>query len=576
MINSRKIFELIILILSVILLNILINYINIDIDFTKDNKHNISQETKNIVRNLDDNIFCKIYLEGEFPAEFKNLRNATYNFLRNLQDISPDFIQFEFINPNIKNESDRMKFYKELAKQGLIPTDLHINNEGVKVNQIIFPGAIIYYKDKSIPVNFLNNYINKSAKENINQSIEDLEYIFTSALLNITTDNFDKIAFLEGNGQLDRKRIYDVINSVMNDNFNLSYYFNVELFNLKELPIDTNTNEKDISKQIERMLNYKAIIIAKPQIRFNDLDKFLIDQYVMNGGKILWLLDGVNSNMDSLRIRNGSFIALKHDLNIEDQLFKYGVRINADIIEDLRSASIPVITGYSNNIPQQELIKWPYYPILSSYSSHSIVKNIDGVKCDFASSIDTIKNNIKKTILLTSSSKSRLMLSPAEISLDILHNPPPRISYNNGKKIIAVLLEGQFESVFKNRILPKEHSKIKFKDISDENQMIVISDGDIISNKVSENGNIYPLGYDKYIDYTYPGNKYFFINSVRYLCNTNSLNNLKSKELMLRMLDSEKVSSYRIIIQAINIIIPFLFLFFIFIIQRLILKKKYV
>ena len=266
--------------------------------------------------------------------------------------------------------------------------------------------------------------------------------------------------FLEGNGQLNKKEVYDITESVLKDNEKLSYYYNIEYFNIKDFKIDSINGDVDITQQIESLLKYKAIIIAKPTIPFNILEKFIIDQYIMNGGKILWLIDGVTADIDSLKA-NTSFIALKNDLNLDDQLFKYGVRINANLIEDVRSTQIPIITGYSNNMPQQTFYAWPYYPLLFSDINHPISKGLDAIKCDFVSSIDTIKNSSKKTILLTSSKQSRLNPTPAKISLGIIENPPPIYSFNKSKIPLAVLLEGKFESVFQNRILPKKSLNLK-------------------------------------------------------------------------------------------------------------------
>ena len=428
--------------LIIILINIIANYVKLDIDLTKDKKHSISSQTKEIVKNLDDQIFFKVYLEGDLPSEFKYLRSSIYSFLKTLKDISPGLIDFEFIDPNLTDENKKNTLTNQLFQIGLLPTDLQLKQENKRVSQRIFPGAIVYYKDKKIPINFLKNTANLSPSNSINQSVENLEYEFLSAILKITKEKLEKIAFLEGNGELDPQRVYDISYSVMQDNFNLSYYFDVERFNIKEFFIDSITMEQDIARQIKRINKYKTIIIAKPTIAFNDLDKFIIDQYVMNGGKILWLVDGVRANMDSLKISGGSFIALQNNLNISDQLFRYGVRINADLIEDLRSAEIPIVTGYSNNMPQQDFFTWPYYPILYSERKHILSRNIDGVLCDFTSSIDLIKNDIKKTILLESSKNSRLLLTPAQVSLQILRNPPPQSNYNQGRKIIAVLLEG--------------------------------------------------------------------------------------------------------------------------------------
>ncbi|GIS08577.1 MAG: hypothetical protein CM15mP112_06890 [Flavobacteriales bacterium] len=371
------------------------------------------------------------------------------------------------------------------------------------------------------------------------------------------------------------EHVYDISHSVMNDNYNLSNYYDVERFDIKEYIIDSLNNKNNIAFQISRLLKYKVVIIAKPTLAFNDLDKYIIDQYIMNGGKVLWLVDGVKANMDSLKTQGGSFIAMKNNLNIDDQLFKYGVRINANLIQDLRSAQIPIVTGYSNNIPQQNFLLGLtiQYCILKKTLTF---KNIDGVKCEFVSSIDLIKNNIKKTILLESSENSRLILSPSNISLEILRNPPPKSSFSQGRKTIGVLLEGKFESVYKNRILPKDNSILNFKESSIENKMIVISDGDIISNYVSKTGNIYPLGYDKYrkITEAYAGNKYFLINLVQYLSDNQQLNLIKSKNLSLRMLDKKKIKKNRLTIEIINIILPVVLLSLFSIFFKLYEKKN--
>jgi ABC-2 type transport system permease protein len=285
-------------------------------------------------------------------------------------------------------------------------------------------------------------------------------------------------------------------------------------------------------------------------------------------------VDGVQANMDSLQNKSGAFIAAKNDLNIEDQLFQYGVRINANLIEDLRSTKIPIITGYNNNKPQQSFFAWPYFPLLVSDNEHVITKGLDGIKCSFVSSIDTIKNNISKTILLHSSKQSRLNLAPTKISLGILENPPTIESYNKEYAPIAILLEGEFESVFKNRLVQK-NNQIELKEKSIPTKMIVVADGDLISNDVSGSGTVFPLGYDKNIKYTYPGNKHFLINAIQYLCDDSGLSHLKTKELSLRMLNKEKVQKNKFLIQLINIIFPIvvLLIFAFYFIQNK--KRKY-
>lgn len=570
----RKHYSSLVFIILILLTNILVSFTDFSLDLTADGKHTISEETIKTLEKVDDIVFIKVYLEGVFPAEFKHLHSEVLNLLSSFKTIADDNLEFEFINPNEgRNEKEKVALYKQLVKQGLAPTDIEIKKAGSSINQIIFPGAIIYYKDKEIAVNFLKNSVTKNAGENINASVENLEFEFISAIYHISKTKTHKIAFLEGNGELSASEVYDITESVMQDNDKLSYHYTIDRFNIKEFEIDSNTLQADISSQVKKLTSYKAIIIAKPTIAFNMLDKFIIDQYLMSGGKILWLIDGAKASMDSLQ-QNKSFIATNNDLKLSDQLFKYGIRINANLIEDLRSTEIPIVTGYSNNIPQQSYFPWPYYPLLFSENNHPISKGLDAIKCDFASSIDTIKNNINKTILLHSSKQSRISPTPAKVSLGILENPPPLTSFNKENLPIAVLLEGEFESVFKNRILPK-NQKLNFVNQSKKTQMIVVSDGDLIRNSVSNNGDIYPLGYDRFIKYTYPGNKKFIMNSIHFLCDETGLTQLKSKEIKLRLLDKEKIKNNKTFIQLINILLPLLILLIFAFIFTKMKKNKY-
>ena len=558
--KSHKYISAVLLIVSVLFLNILIGFNNWNIDLTSDKKHSFAKESITIINNLEDKLFIRVYLEGDFPAEFKKLQKSIEDLIKRFKLIGNKNIDFEFINPNnVANENEKLALFKQLVKLKLSPTDLEIKKEGKQVNQIIFPGAIIYYKEKQVAVNFLKQSPGKSTVSNINTSIQALEYEFVSAIQHLTKNNLTKIAFLEGNGELNEQQVYDITESVLKDNFNLSYHYKVDRFNIKEFSIDSATNLPDLSRQTILLNTYKAIIIAKPTIPFNNLDKLLIDQYIMQGGKVLWLIDGIKASMDSLKNKSGSFIATKNNLNIDDQLLSYGVRVNSNLIQDLRSTKIPIITGYSNSKPQQSYFSWPYSALLVSDSKHVISNGLDGIKCEFVSSIDTIKNNIQKTILLHSSKESRLNPSPSKISLGILETPPLSTSYNKKFLPIAILLEGEFESVFKNKLFQK-NKQIKFISKSVITKMIVISDGDMIANQLSKSGSIYPLGYDKNLKFTFDGNKHFLINAVQYLCGDNSLSHIKEKELSLRMLNKKKIQENRFIIQMINIALPILLL----------------
>ena len=570
----KNIFPFLLIFVLTLLVNITFSQFDFSLDLTEDKKYTISKESKQILNNLDDIIYIKVYLDGAFPYEFKYLQDELFTLLSSFKNIANKNFDFEFIDPNKSNDLiEKENLFKQLVKDGLKPTDIEFKSSSVRTSQIIFPGAIVYYKGRSKAVNFLKSQISKKPSENINLSVENLEFEFISSIYRLHNERKDKIAFLEGNGELNEAQVYDLTESVYKDDNRLSYHYIIERFNLKEFHIDSLSGNADINQQIKNLSEYKVVIIAKPTIAFNMLDKYIIDQYVMNGGKIIWFIDGVNANMDSLQ-SNNSFIATRHNLNIDDLLFKYGLRVNSDLIEDIRSTQIPIISGYSNNVPQQTFFPWPYFPLISSKSSHPVTKGLDALKCNFASSIDTIQNSIKKTILLTSSKHSRILPTPAKVSLGILESPPPINTYNKSYLPISVLLEGSFESVFKNRITPLNQS-LKFKKYSDTTKMIVVSDGDVLKNRVTKSGDVYPLGYDPFIKYTYPGNKKFLLNSIHYLCDDQILARLKPKSLKLRLLDVQKVNEYRSLIQILNIFLPIIFLTVFSMLFLLLKRKKY-
>ncbi|MFL2567243.1 MAG: gliding motility-associated ABC transporter substrate-binding protein GldG [Flavobacteriales bacterium] len=549
----------------VLIANLLANHFSFNIDLTEDKKYTLSNDSKSILSNINDNLSIKVYLEGNLPAGFELLSNSINDFLVSCKKEN-NLIDIEFINPNIEDLEQKENLFKQLQDQGLYPTDLTIKKTNETSRKIIFPGAIIYYKDKRECVNILENNFSVSPQNNINISIENIEFQFISTFNKMLNNKKVNIAILDGNGELTENELYDLTNSVNGDNNNLNYYYNVERFNLKEFEYDSIRNEPLISNQLNKLNRYDVAIIAAPTIPFNKLDKFLLDQYLMNGGKILLVTDGVNADLDSLNNKEGFFISSKQNLNLDDQLFKYGLRINSDLIQDLRSTEIPIITGYSNNRPIQEFYKWPYFPLISG-SENIISKNIDAISTNFVSSIDTLKNNIKKTILLSSSDKARIIQTPTKISLSILENPIPSITFNKKNIPIAVLLSGSFTSVFKDRIAPKDKN-INFKEFSDSTEIIVISDADIIRNDISNKGTPLPLGYDKYINYTYDGNKKFILNAIQYLSDNDGLINLRSKTLKIRLLNMDLINNYKSLIMILNIFLPvFLFILIILTIQ---------
>ena len=552
-------------IIILILINIIASYLYFRIDLTEEKKHSINDTSLEILKDIDDILYIKVYLEGDFPAGFVQLKNASYNLLEEFSNNS-EFIQFEFINPNDRDESNKKKLFKQLIDQGLKPTNLEVRqNDGIS-QKIIFPGAVINYKNKSVSLNFLINQFGSRPEVALNNSIENLEFEFSKSIFKLVNENNKKVAFISGNNQLTQPYLSDIYNSLGTNNNSLSEFFSLDFFNLKEYEFDNN-NKPDLKKQLTKIQQYDALIIAKPTIPFNKLEKFILDQYIMNNGKILWLIDGVAMDMDSLKTTKGYSTAMPLSLNLDDMLFKYGVRINSDLIMDIQSDQIPIVVGQNGDTPQRQLFPWVYNPLFIPKLKHPIVKNLDAIKSSFVSTIDTVKSKeIVKTPLLICSPYSKVVKSPHRVSLNIKN-------FQTRDKISAILLEGKFTSVFENRLVPT--SNINYNKNSQENKMIVISDGDIIKNHVNSNGLSYPLGYNHFNKIQYNGNKNFIINCMNYLLGNESLININSKQYTIRLLDKNKIIHDKLFWQLINLFIPLVIIYLLHFSLSYIRKKKY-
>jgi ABC-2 type transport system permease protein len=559
-------------IIILILINVIASFLYFRLDLTQENKHSIDDETKEILSQVDDILYIKVYLDGDFPAGFEQLKNASYNLLEEFSDYS-DFIEFEFINPSDRDEVSKNKLYKQLIDQGLKPTNLEIRQKDGTSQKIIFPGAVINYKNKDASLNLLLNQFGARPEVSLNNSIENLEFEFSKSIFKLINDRSKKIAFLDGNGQLDGSYLSDINNSLGTTRNSLFEFFSVEFFNLKEYELDDNNNP-NLNKQLAKIKEYDALIIAKPTIPFNELDKFILDQYIMNNGKILWLIDGVAMDMDSLKTTNSYSTALPLSLNLDDMLFKFGIRINSDLIMDMQSDQIPIVVGQNGDTPQRKLFPWVYNPLFIAKLKHPIVKNLDAIKSSFVSTIDTVKSlRIRKTPLLFCSPYSKVVKSPHRVSLNILNSEPNIKGFQTKNKISAILLEGKFNSVFENRITPT--SNIKYNKTSGENKMIVISDGDIIKNHVNSNGLSYPLGYNQFNKSQYNGNKDFIINCMHFLLGNEDLININSKKYTIRLLDRNKIVDDKLKWQLINLLLPLIFISLLYFSLSFIRKKKY-
>jgi len=515
-------------------------------DLTEDKRYTISQATKTIVENIENPLIIKVYLQGDFPTEFKRLKTETELHLAELKALNKN-IQFRFINPaNID---------QDLIKNGLEPSRLQIHENGKLSEIIIFPWAVVQYKNNTEKISLLKDIFTNSQNQQLESSIQNLEYAFANAIHKISSKKSKKIAILKGNGELDDIYIADFLKS-------LSQYYHLAPFTLDSV-------EKQPQKTLHELTNFDLAIIAKPTEKFNDKEKFTLDQFIMNGGKTLWLIDNVNAELDSL-MNTGETFAFPRDLGLTDLFFNYGLRINYDLITDLYSSEIPLATGNIGNQTQFNNFPWKYYPLVNSLNNHAINNNIEAVSLKFTNSIDTLRNNIQKTILLQSSPLSKPEAAPTIISLKSIAKKPNPSNYTPGKLPIAILFEGKFKSAYFGRIKPFQTTQ---KEIGTQTKMIVVSDGDIISNAISK-GQPLELGIDKWTNQRF-GNKDFLLNCVSYLLDDTGLINIRSKTIKIDFLDKKKAFEEAGKWQLINIVYPLLVLIIFGLIFKQIRKKKY-
>lgn len=559
-------------IVVIVLINVISYYIFTRFDLTAEKRYTLSKQTREMLKNLDDIVYFQVYLDGEFPAGFKRLRRETKEMLDQFRAYS-DNIEYEFVNPSENsNPAERNAIYQRLIERGLNPTDLQVKTNDGSSQQIIFPGAIVSHKNVEMPLELLISQMGVPPEEVLNNSIQNLEFNLANTIRKISTNVRAKVAFIDGHGELSLLETADIIRG-------LQEYYSIERIRIDgKLNSLADRDELDDGRIVARN-KFDAIVIAKPDSTFNEKDKFIIDQFIMRGGSVMWLVDPVFTSMDSIQF-SGATVGVINDLNLDDQLFHYGVRLNTNLVMDINALEIPVQTGEVGGAPQYDFFPWYYFPILNPVLDHPIVKNLNAIKTEFIGSIDTIDQpEIKKTILLTSSQYSRVVNTPVFISLEILNREPDRRLYNTPNIPVAVLLEGSFNSLFTNRVPPKirESDEIGFISQSKPGKMIVIADGDIIKNQ-SRTGNgkriPLPLGYDRYTGQTF-GNREFILNAMNYLVDENSLITIRSRELKLRVLDRTKVNENRIFWQVMNTVFPVGIILILGVIMFVVRKRKF-
>ena len=533
------------LIVLIVVLNVVGSFLYERFDVTHDKRYTLSEATLEIIDSIQSPILVEVLLQGEFPVEFKRLQSETRQLLEEISAYNTH-IKYTFQNPIADAEVAR-QVQQELLQIGITPTQISTKESGRMTQNLVYPWAIVSHDKKAVKIPLLKNQMGSTTEDRVNNSVQNLEYAFADALKKLTTQKQKKVAVLKGNGELDDAYIADFFSTLR------EYYFIA--------PFTLDSVAKRPRKTLEELKAYDLIVVAKPTEPFSDKEKLVLDQYLMNGGKTLWLVEDVAIEMQDLQ-QAGTTFAVRRDLNLTDFFFRYGIRVNPLLVSDIYSAPLVLATGNDSN-SQYDPYPWFYTPLSASAHNHPIVNNIEAVKFEFVNAIDTLENGIQKTVLLSSSPFTKEVGVPAEISLneiesniEIINQPTHPKDFSAGEIPLAVLLEGSFTSAFKNRLHPFKLPN--YKDQSTTTQMVVISDGDVIKNQL-QNGRPMELGFDKWTQSRY-GNKEFLLNTVNYLLDDNGLINIRSKKIAVAFMDSQKIVQQRTQWQLLNIVTPIVLL----------------
>jgi gliding-associated putative ABC transporter substrate-binding component GldG len=547
-----------ILLIGLLLLNFFGQQYFTRIDLTEDGRYSISPATQRLLSELEGELTIKVYLEGKFPPGFKRLQTTVKETLDEFQRYAGNRLKVRYIDPSqANNEEERKQNYLQLVQKGINPTNIFANEDGKRVEKLIFPGAVLSYTppiDKDTnqyeATTLLFRTIDQrmpnapSPDEILNQSIENVEYHLASAIQRLVMDEEKRknIGFLQGHGEAPDIRLADLLTT-------LSQTYNV--FKV-DLPQQSSLEGLD------------AIVIAKPDTAYSDKEKYKIDQYIMSGGKALFFLDAVGVYMDSVLRDKGSF-TFPYDHNLTDMLFKYGVYLEPKLIKDLNAGFIPMVTGNMGDQTQVQPIPWHYYPLVNTFAPHPIVRNLDAVYTKFVTKIDTVKAvGIRKTPLMFTSRYSALRGTPAFITFNEARVEPNPAQFSAGPQPIAYLLEGRFTSLFKNRITPQDPRRASFREQGQPTKVLVCTDGDLIQNditidKASGKPQPLPLGFDRYSRRTF-ANKEFVVNAIDYMLDEEGVISARAKEVILRPLDKVKLKEERLYWQTLNMGLPVLLL----------------
>jgi len=559
--SSNKKWWWLIIIVIIILINYVASIFHKRIDLTNEKRFTISNSVKKILKNVDQKMEIYIFLRGDIPAGFKKLSVSAQELLQEFKEYSNGNIHYKIISADEKMPGTERTYSDTLSSLGIVPINLKVQLKEGEQSQYIYPAALVNYQNKLQPVNLYSGSNNFITPPELNSAEALLEFNFADAIERITNKNKPMVAYAVGNGEPTGPNVYDLVENVLKKNYQLF------MMDLSKEPVIPDT--------------FKLLIMVKPSLNFSEDEKVKIDQYIMHGGKLLCFIDRLNAEVDSLQMKN-EVIAYDRNLGLEDLFFKFGIRINPDLLMDLQCDFLPFDVNGKN---QFQYLHWNYFPLFESKQNSVINKNLGLVEGKFVNTIDTVSSpGIKKTILLSSSANSRTIETPALISGAENRNATVDAAFNKKDLITGVLLEGKFTSLFKNRISRQQMDSLEFygspfqSSNIENNKMIIVSDGDIVLNGTYK-GQLLPMGVNPYTvgtQYEYQfANRQFVDNCIEYLVNNAGLSEAKSKDYKLRLLDPKKTSEQRGFWELLNLILP-VFLIIIFgLVYQAIRKKKY-
>jgi len=559
--KQKIVLELVVSVTTILLIGYISSFLFFRIDLTSERRYTLNPVSKDILKNLEDIVHVKVYLDGDLPIGFKRMRRSLKESLNEFHVYGGKMFHYEFINPTAStNPSVRDALFKDLYDRGLEPTNVQENNpKGGTSQRVIFPGAILSYKGQETTLNLLMNNPSLSGDENINISIQGFEYALIHSIIKLSQDKPPKIAFVHDHGQLDEFETGDIV---------------------QELAEQFEVHRVILGGEVGGLAPYSVVVMAGPSKSVPEADKLVLDQYLMNGGKILWFIDAVKVSIDSLS-KGATTLAFPNQHNLEDMLFRYGARVNPMLIQDMQCAVIPINIALAGQDPRFAPAPWVYDPLLDAPENHPITRNLNLIRSRFISPIDTVSQNpdIHKTILLSTSPYSRTLNVPLFVNLRQIEQSPLERDFNRSNIPVAVLLEGVFESVFANRPLSSLNNgnPFSFREKSLLTRMVIVSNSDIIRNEVSrrtDGAYITPLGFDRYTNQTY-GNKEFIVNTINYLMDETGLMELKNRDFKLRLLDKKKILEQRKKWQIINLVLPSFILLIFGLIWYIVRKNKY-